>query len=148
MEVRMRDTVHVPTLVRWLKDLSTAKTPSTFQLTEAWQIAQTLHGIRYPVDQENLDNVRRDIVSYLARSDNLWSSPPKVNFDPHSHMIVPSRHRLRSWTEIDLTPELSWSLVIAGRTVPNKLVKALKTALGKQHANLKLLLYDNLDLQD
>ena len=136
----MKNTLHVPTLVQWLKDLSATKQPTNFQLTEAWQIAQTLHGIRFPVDQEHLDNIRRDIVSYLARSDNAWSRPHD-RFDPHTHAIIPSAKRMKSWTEIDLTPELSWSLLLAGRTVPNKLVKALRTALAKQHSNLRLLLH-------
>lgn len=136
----MKNTLHVPTLVQWLKDLSATKSPTNFQLTEAWQIAQTLHGIRFPIDQENLDKARRAIVRTLSSGDNKWSRPID-RFDPHTHAIVPSAKRLKSWTEIDLTPELSWSLLLAGRTVPNKLVKALRTALAKQHSNLRLLLH-------
>ena len=135
----MKNTLHVPTLVQWLKDLSSTKAPTNFQLTEAWQIAQTLHGIRFPIDQEHLDNIRRDIVSYLARSDNEWSRPGD---NLQLHAIVPSRRRLKSWSEIDLTPELSWSVLLAGRTVPNKLVKLLRKALTKQQDNLKSILHD------
>lgn len=134
----MRDTLHIPTLTRWLKDLSAIKDPTNFQLVEAWQIAQTLHGIRHREDQEKLDNARRDVVSYLSRSDNKWSRPGD---NLHSHTIVMSRKRLRSWTEVELTPELSWSMLLAGKTVPNKLVKALRVALAKQHSNLRLLLH-------
>jgi hypothetical protein len=126
-----RDTLHIPTLIHWLKDFNSAKNPTNFQLIEAWQIAQTLHGICYPEDQKRLDQARRDIMSYLARSENQWND---------SHTIVPSRRRLRSWTEVELTPELSWSTLLAGRTVPNALVKRLRTALGHQHANLKRIL--------
>jgi hypothetical protein len=133
------DTLHVPTLIQWLKDLSATKNPTNYQLTEAWQIAQTLHGIRYPIDQAHLDTIRRDVVSYLARSENKWNQPAE-RFDPHRHVLVPTRKRLQSWTEIDLTPELSWSLLLAGRTIPNRLVKLLRVALGRQHTNLKRLL--------
>lgn len=136
----MKDTLHVPTLIQWLKDLGSLRSPTNFQLTEAWQIAQTLHSIRFPIDQEHLDNVRRDIMAYLARSDNKWNQPA---FDPHRHVIVPSTKRIKDWTEIDLTPELSWSVLLAGRTVPNRLVKALRGALGRQHNNLKQLLTNN-----
>jgi hypothetical protein len=143
----MKDTVHVPTLVNWLKDLTATKSPTRFQLVEAWQVAQTLHGIRYPLDQENLDNVRRDIVRYLANTDNQWNQPSD-GFDPHRHVLSPSHKKLTSWTEVELTPELSWSTDLAGRTVPNKLVKALRTALGRQHANLRLLLSRGLDSEN
>jgi hypothetical protein len=55
---------------------------------------------------------------------------------------------MTSWTEIDLTPELSWSIELTGRTVPNKLVKSLRTNLGRQHSNLKRLLYDTRSPSD
>lgn len=136
----MQDTVHVPTLIRWLRELSSAKTPTNPQLVEAWQVAQTLHTIRYPTDQENLDNVRRDVVRYLANTDNPFNQPRHHADHLRSHTILPSRRRLTAWTEIELTPELSWSIELAGRTVPNTLVKRLRAALGRQHANLKRLL--------
>jgi hypothetical protein len=129
-----KDTLNVPTLIYWLKDFNSAKHPTNFQLTEAWQIAQTIHGCRFAADQEKLDNARRDIMSYLARSENQWNRSD-------SHAIIPSRRRLQSWTEIELTPELSWSMLLAGKTVPNKLVKSLRIALAKQHSNLKELLH-------
>jgi hypothetical protein len=141
----MRDTVHVPTLVQWLKDLSSIREPTNFQLIEAWQIAQTLHGCRHPADQEHLDAIRRQIVRYLSTTENPWN---KRYQDPHTHIVVPSTRKLRSWTEIDLTPELSWSMQMAGRTIPNRLVKLLRVALGKQHNNIKAILHDNLDLSD
>jgi hypothetical protein len=133
----MKDTLHVPTLSRWLYDLSQLKNPTNFQLMEAWQIAQTLHGIVHPIEQRSLDDARRDVVRSLARSDNEWSKPRE---NLHQHMIVPSSHRLEHWTEIDLTPELSWSMTFAGRTVPSALVKKLRVALGRQHTNLKRLM--------
>lgn len=136
-EVVVKDTLHVPTLTQWLYDLSQIKEPTNFQLMEAWQIAQTLHGIVYPFDQQQLDEVRRDIVRYLAGSDNAWSKPRE---NLQSHVIIPSIRKLRSWTEIDLTPELSWSMALAGKTVPNKLVKHLRVMLGRQHTNLMKLM--------
>jgi hypothetical protein len=135
----MRNTVHIPTLTQWLRDLTGVKNPTNYQLVEAWQIAQTLHGILYPVDQQKLDDARRNIVSYLSRSDNKWSRPGD---NLHSHTIVPSRTRIKTWLEIELTPELSWSIALTGKTVPNKFVKSLRIALGKQHNNLKHVLHD------
>jgi hypothetical protein len=134
----MKDTLHVPTLIQWLKDLSSLKSPTNYQLEEAWQLAQTLATLRFPADQEKLDNIRRDIMRYLAHSDNNWNQP---TFDPRRHIIAPSARRIKSWTEIELTPELSWSMLLAGKTVPNKLVKSLRAALGTQHNNLKRLLH-------
>lgn len=138
----MKDTLHVPTLIQWLKDLSSLKSPTNYQLEEAWQIAQTLASLVFPADQEKLDNIRRDIMSYLSRSDNKWNrAADGPTFDTHRHIIAPSRRRLTSWTEIELTPELSWSMLLAGKTVPSKLVKALRASLGQQHNNLKRLLH-------
>lgn len=133
----MKDTLHPPTLARWLYDLSSLKEPTNFQLMEAWQIAQTLNGIAFPEDQAKLDDARREIMSYLARSDNQWNRPGD---NLHRHVIAPSRRRLKNWTEIELTPELSWSMALAGKTVPNALVKRLRIALGRQHVNLMRLM--------
>jgi len=145
----MKDTLHVPTLARWLYDLSQIKEPSNYQLEEAWQIAQTLHGIVYTKDQQNLDDARRAIVKHLAGSDNEWSRrrDDKPGENLQSHMSVPSRRRLKSWVEIDLTPELSWSILLAGRSVPTPLVKKLRLHLGRQHTNLRQLLKHRDELE-
>jgi len=137
----MRDTVHIPTLCRWLKELTKGSMPTKFQIIEAWQIAQTIHGLRHADDQRALDDARRDIMSWLSRTENPWNKPGD---NLQVHIITPSIRRLRSWTDVELTPELSWSVEYSGRTVPTNLVRRLRRCLGKQHANLKLDLRDVL----
>jgi hypothetical protein len=137
VEDGMKNTLHIPTLAGWLYNLSQLKDPTNYQLEEAWQIAQTLAALAFPEDQRALDDIRRAIVSALARTENEWSRPRE---NLQSHTIIPSAKRLKHWTEIDLTPELSWSIGLAGRTVPSALVKKLRVALGRQHTNLKRLM--------
>jgi hypothetical protein len=140
----MADTLHIPTLIRWLKELSAIKEPSNYQLTEAWCVAQTLHTIRYPADQIKLDDCRRAIMSHLSRTENEWNKP-KHERGYEQHLIVPSTRKIRSWTEIELTPELSWSTLLAGATVPTRLVKRLRGLHGRQLTNIKELLTNSFE---
>jgi len=129
-------------MLRHLSLLASMSEPTRFQLIEAWQIAQALHGSLYPRDQERLDAIRRQIIQQHLSPDSdrpaVLRTPGKSD-NLRKHMLIPKNRPFRSWHEIELTPELAWSSSVTWKQVPSTLVKRLRLELTRQKLNLRSL---------
>ena len=126
-------------MLRHLSLLASTPEPTRFQLIEAWQIAQALHGACWPRDQERLDAIRRQIIQQYLCPESGPAHGSHKSDNLRKHIVIPKAKPMRSWLEIELSPELTWSSSITWKQVPSALVKRLRLELTRQKLNLKSL---------